>query len=163
MEGLTRFGKVLKHGWQDVAQGWRDLTHRASSALTRFLPRTTDQRDTGGTDFPVWGLLAGEVLERGDAVIVQLELPGLRRGDCEVTVQDGFLRVTGEKQSDREYLGANYHLKERAYGSFERTVQLPSDVDPDSGRAALRDGVLKIEFRKEKKGAARRQHRIEVK
>lgn len=162
MEVLTGFGKALKHGWQDLSHGWRDLTHRAGSALTRFLPRKSGQPDVHGTAFPRWGLLAGEVIERGDAVVVQLELPGIRRGDCELTVQDGFLRVTGEKQSDHEYAGANYYLMERAYGSFERTVELPSDVDPDSGRAKLQDGVLKVEFRK-RKGRAARQHRITVK
>jgi HSP20 family protein len=166
MQALTTFGKALQHGWHDLALGWRDLTRRAGTALTRFRPRKSDgthkQRDVHGLVFPSWGLLAGEVIEHGNTVVVQLELPGIRKQDCEITFQDGFLRVSGERQSEQEYLGASYYLMERAYGSFERTVELPHSVDPDSGTASLRDGVLRVEFTK-KKGAATRRHQIAVK
>lgn len=167
MQALTSFGKALRHGWHDLALGWRDLAQRAGSALTRFRPRKRDekhqeQRDVHGLAFPSWGLLAGEVIEHGNAVVVQLELPGIRKEDCEITVQDGLLRIAGEKQSDKQYLGGSYYLMERAYGSFERMVELPDSVDPDSGTATLRDGVLRVEFRKNK-GAVSRRHQIAVK
>lgn len=160
MEVLKDLGNAFRHGWQDVSEGWRDLTQRASSAMTRFLPRKSEPGDQAPS-FPRWGLLAGEVVDRGDSVVVQLELPGIERDDCELTVMDGYLRISGEKHSLREQETASYYLMERAYGGFQRTIRLPADVDPDSAGATLRNGVLKVELKK-KKGAVGRRRLVEV-
>ena len=50
---------------------------------------------------------------------------------------------------DREYGGDSFYVMQRAYGSFERHIPLPVDVDADSSRATLRDGVLKVELKKQ--------------
>ena len=160
MEVLKDLGNAFRHGWQDVSEGWRDLTQRTSSALTRFLPRRSEP-DEQTPSFPRWGLLAGEVVDRGDSVVVQLELPGIERDDCELSVMDGYLRISGEKHSTREHASGSYYLMERAYGGFQRTVRLPADVEPDSAKATLRNGVLKVELKK-KKGAVARRRVIEV-
>lgn len=162
MEALKDFGTALRHGWQEAWEGWRELTQRAGSALTRFIPRKSEQHAQQAMSFPGWGLLAGEIIDRGNVVVVQLELPGIRRADCQVSVRDGYLRVSGERGWDREYGGASYYLTERTYGAFERTLRLPPGVDPDSAHAQLRDGVLTVELRK-RKGAETRRHSIPVK
>ena len=161
MEVLKDLGNAFHRGWQDLSEGWRDLVQRGSSALTRFMPRK-DEVHTGQTPaFLRWGMLAGEVVDRGDTVVVQVELPGVGRDDCQLTLMDDYLRIRGERRSEREHLGASYYLMERAYGGFERAVRLPPEIDPDSARARLRDGVLRVEFKK-KKGAASHRRRIEV-
>jgi HSP20 family protein len=160
MEVLKDLGSAFQRGWQDLAEGWRDIVQRGSSALTRFFPRK-DAQPTQALSFPRWGMLAGEVVDRGSSVVVQVELPGVERDDCQVTVQDGYLRIRGERRSEREHLGASYYLMERAYGSFERAVRLPPEVDEGSADARLRDGVLRVEFKK-KKGAASQRRRIDV-
>lgn len=160
MEVLKDLGATVRHGWQDLAENWRGLVHRGSSALTRFLPRPTgDSR--GAVSPPQWAMLAGEVVDRGSSVVVQLELPGVRREDCKVTIEDGCLRVEGERRSEREQAGASYWLMERAYGGFTRVVSLPPEADPGSARAELRDGVLKVELKK-KEGAVARRHQVQV-
>jgi len=162
MEVLRNLGETFRHRWSELSEGWRDLLHRGSSAITRFFPRPAESGDRAdAVSFPQWGLLPGEVIDHGDAVIVQVELPGVRREDCEVSIEDGVLRVRGEKHSERAYAGATYRLMERAYGSFTRSVVLPPQADPDSARAELREGVLKVELKK-KPGAADRRHRIDV-
>lgn len=170
MEVLRNIGETVRHGWQDITEGWRHLVNRASSGITRFFPRDAGLQggeqqagaDAGdGLAFPRWGLLAGEVIDHGNAVIVQIELPGVRREDCQVSIEDGQLRVDGEKHWEREYAGASYRLMERAYGGFRRTVALPPEADPDSATAVLRDGVLKIELKK-KPGSTARRHQVQV-
>jgi hypothetical protein len=54
-----------------------------------------------------------------------------------------------------------FYLMERAYGGFQRTVRLPTDVDPDSAKAMLRNGVLKVELKK-RRGEGARRRLIEV-
>jgi len=170
MEVLRNIGETVRHGWQDITEGWRHLVNRASSGITRFFPRDAgapggEQQDGSepgtGLSFPRWGLLAGEVIDHGNSVIVQIELPGVQREDCDVFIEDGQLRVEGEKHWAREYAGASYRLMERAYGGFRRSVALPAEADPDSAQAVLRDGVLKIELKK-KPGFATRRHRVQV-
>ena len=160
MEVLKDLGSAFQRGWQDLSEGWRDIVQRGSSALTRFFPGK-DAQPTQALSFPRWGMLAGEVADRGNSVVVQVELPGVERDDCQVTVQDGYLRIRGERRSEREHLGASYYLMERAYGSFERAVRLPPEVDEGSAHARLRDGVLRVEFKK-KKGAASQRRRVEI-
>jgi HSP20 family protein len=161
MEVLKNLGDTVRHGWQDLAENWRELINRGSSALTHFLPRPAEEpRDPGG-GFPRWAMVAGEVMDHKDSIIVRLELPGVRREDCKVSVVDGHLRVEGEKRVEHEYSGASYRMMQRAYGSFVRTVALPREAAPETANAELRDGVLKIEFRKQP-GAAPQRHNIEV-
>jgi HSP20 family protein len=65
-----------------------------------------------------------------------------------VTVEGNVLRVRGEKRRDREHVARDYYLMERAYGSFERAVELPPSVDGDRARATFRNGVLTVELPK---------------
>ena len=157
---LKELGKGVNRAWENVAEGWRELVGRSSSALTRFIPRRIDPAKGGSiATFPQWGMLAGEVLETGESIVVKVELPGISRTDCDVRVEDGALIIRGEKFADREHIGKCFYLMERAYGSFERTVALPASADPDSAKAWYRDGVLTVELAK--KHAASR-HRVRV-
>jgi HSP20 family protein len=163
MEVLRNLGDTVRNSWQDLAENWRDLINRSSSALTRFIPRhMADAAETSSTlTFPRWAMLAGEVIDHKDSIIIQLELPGVKREDCKVSVVDGHLSVEGERHTEHEYAGATYRMMQRAYGGFKRTVLLPPEADPDSAHAELRDGVLKVELKK-KPGANTQRHRVEV-
>lgn len=160
---LRELGRGLNRAWENVAEGWRELVNRSSTALTRFFPHRADagpaESGQAASAFPRWGLLAGEVVDTGEAVVVTIEVPGISREDCDVRVEeDGTLRIRGEKRYDREHVGESYYLMERAYGSFERVIPLPAAVDADSAKATYRDGVLKIELAKKE-----RRRRINVK
>jgi HSP20 family protein len=161
MEVLKNLGDTVRHGWHDLADNWRDLVDRGSSALTRFFPRQTADEAGSALAFPRWGMLAGEVIDQKNEIIVQLELPGVRKEDCKVSVVDGYLCVEGEKRTTHEHTGSSYRMMQRAYGAFRRTVQLPPEADADSAHAELRDGVLKVALKK-KPGVAPQRHRVGI-
>ena len=81
------------------------------------------------------------VFERGDRLVVSVDLPGIRREDVEVDIDDRAITVRGE----RRQIGARADMQaECSYGRFMRTVPLPEGADAGAARAAMRDGVLEI-------------------
>ena len=152
-------GRGLSRAWENVAEGWRELAGRSSNALTRFFPRKDDAARSGSgavVDFPRWGLLAGDVKETGRSIVVQVEIPGVERDDCDVWIENSTLFIRGEKRVDREHVGDTYYAMERAYGSFQRAIPLPRNIDSDAANASYRNGVLTVEIPKTGAGGARR-------
>lgn len=72
----------------------------------------------------------------------------MEKKDCRITVEDGVLYLSGEKRYERDTHDSTYHVMERAYGAFQRTIPLPRNVDADNAEASYRDGVLSIRLRK---------------
>ena len=65
-------------------------------------------------------------------------------GDLDIDVDGNVLRIRGEKRSGATQQRRQYHLMERAYGHFERSISLPHGVDPDKAEVSYRDGVLTV-------------------
>jgi len=87
---------------------------------------------------------AVDVYTDKDAIKVKAELPGVKKEDIEVSVLDNVLTVRGSKKEDREIKEEDYHLSERAFGEFERRIELPVKVDAAKVEAKFKDGVLEI-------------------
>jgi len=85
-----------------------------------------------------------DVKETDKAVEVEAELPGVDEKDVQVTFEDGVLTIKGEKKTQKEESKAGYRVSERSYGSFVRTLDLPSGIDADKISADCAKGVLKI-------------------
>jgi len=85
-----------------------------------------------------------EVLEKEDRYVVKAELPGLKEEDVGVSVCDDTLTIRGEKKTEHEVKEDEYHWSERSYGSFLRTIRLPSNVDADKIEATYEEGILEI-------------------
>jgi HSP20 family protein len=100
------------------------------------------------------------VAETDKEIEVTAELPGLQESDVQVNVDNDILTVKGEKKAEKEEKDKNYHMVERSYGSFSRSLQLPSGVDADRIKATLSNGVLKVVI---PKPAATSAKKIEVK
>ena len=79
---------------------------------------------------------------------IAAELPGVADNDVEVSLSDGVLTIKGEKKTKKEDQDKGYHLMERSYGSFLRSLAIPHDVDPDKVSASFDDGVLKVTLQK---------------
>jgi HSP20 family protein len=161
MSTLDQLKGQLGRAWETVAEGWQHLRSSAADALTRFTPvRGRDTVETAGDLVALqsahWALLAAEVRESDDAVVVRIEIPGMDSNGFDVSVVDGALVVRGEKQVERESRQGRYHLMECAYGSFERRVPLPVDVDPARAAARYRSGVLQVTLPKHRRYRARR-------
>lgn len=85
-----------------------------------------------------------DVIETDDEVIVEAELPGVKKEDVSVTITDNVLTIKGEKRREREEKAGSYHRVERAYGSFQRSFTLPATVQADKAKATFKDGVLRV-------------------
>lgn len=85
-----------------------------------------------------------DVSETDDAIEITAELPGVEEKDVEVTVSEGMLTIRGEKKAEKEEKKKDYHLIERSYGSFRRSVTLPAGIDADRVKASFDKGVLKV-------------------
>jgi HSP20 family protein len=103
---------------------------------------------------------AVEVFERGDQLVIRADLPGLKREDVQVEVQDNALVLSGERRSEHEENQQGLYRSERSYGSFCRTIPLPEGVSPDDVRGSFKDGVLEITMPKPKQ--QQRGRRIEL-
>jgi len=101
-----------------------------------------------------------DISETDKDIEITAELPGLEEKDVQVNVADGVLTIKGEKKAEKEEKEKNYHRIERSYGSFYRSLQLPSGVNADAIKATLKNGVLKVTV---SKPAAAQPKKIEVK
>jgi HSP20 family protein len=87
---------------------------------------------------------AVDVKESAEAVVVKAEVPGMDAKDINIAVTGEVLTIKGEKKSEREEKEENYHLVERTYGSFSRSLVLPAAVDLDRIEAKYDQGVLTV-------------------
>lgn len=98
-----------------------------------------------------------DVSETDNAVEVKLDLPGVQTEDIDVEAHAGVLTVRGERKSEEreEDEKRNFHRLERRYGSFARTVTLPTEVRDEEAVAEFKDGVLTIVLPKVEEAKAR--------
>jgi HSP20 family protein len=141
-------GRELNRAWESLAEGWRELLSRSGDALTHFARDKDDDQQTALARFPHWSLLAGEVEETAQDVMVRVEVPGMKKEDCSITIEGTTLKLSGEKHIERETHDSTYHVMERAYGAFQRSIPLPRNVDIDRAEASYSDGVLTVRLPK---------------
>ncbi|MDH4234024.1 MAG: Hsp20/alpha crystallin family protein [Gallionella sp.] len=144
-------GREFGRTWENLSDGWRELLGSSKDALTHFSlnHRSEAQPESRAlAAFPRWGLLAGEVEETGKEIVVRVEVPGMEKEDCRITIEGNVLYLSGEKHFNRETHDSTYHVMERAYGAFQRSIPLPRNVDVDKAEASYKNGVLSIRLPK---------------
>jgi len=85
-----------------------------------------------------------DVLERDGKLVVRADLPGLKREDIEVKVEDDMLVIRGKREEKEEVKEGDYYRLERKSGEFSRAIRLPDGVDPATVEASYADGVLEV-------------------
>jgi HSP20 family protein len=85
-----------------------------------------------------------DVAETKDDIVVKAEVPGMDPKDVEISLSNGVLTIKGEKKHEREEKEEDYHLIERSYGAFTRSVQLPAEVQSNKVNASYKNGILKV-------------------
>ena len=138
--------------WKRLAEGWRQLSARASHALTYFSPTRADEPAENAR----WGILAADVEERDDSFVVELEAPGLAKEEIDVTVEDQRLIVTGTKRYESDRKEGSMRITERAFGSFQRVIPLPAKVTAENAEATYKLGVLTLKLPKALPPSARK-------
>jgi len=107
-----------------------------------------------------------DVYETEKAFMMDIEIPGMKKDDLKIRVEDDFLNITGEKRFEKDVSDKKhkYRRMERAYGSFQRSFELPPGVDASQIEAKYDNGVLKVSVPKPP-GLDEREHgrNIEIK
>jgi len=89
-----------------------------------------------------------DLLEEKDALIAKIEVPGIKKEDLSITVENETLTVKGSFKTAEEVKEKDYYFAERATGGFLRTIPLPTKVQPEKVAATLHDGLLEIRLPK---------------
>lgn len=100
-----------------------------------------------------------EMFEKEDRYIVKAELPGLKEEDIDVSIVGETLTIKGERNSETEVKEDEYYCCERSYGSFFRSIAIPSTIDTKKIEASYDDGVLEISL---PKAAAVKTEKVKV-
>ena len=103
-----------------------------------------------------------DVIERDDAYEITAEMPGMTEEDIEVSLVNGTISISGEKREDTTDQSADRYVRERRFGSFERSLALPDDVRADKIQANYTKGVLHVTLPKDR-DAQSAKRRIDVK
>jgi HSP20 family protein len=171
------FQDELKHGSNVMTSllpslwGRSDDDNKSLSSLQREIDKVFEDfgRGFGMTPFPRFAEPANrmvspsmDVKETDKTFELTAELPGVSEKDVEVTIADNMLTIRGEKKAEKKEEKDDYHMVERTYGSFQRTLRLPFDAKAEDVDAQFKDGVLKVILTKPPEVAAKTQ-KVEIK
>jgi HSP20 family protein len=147
----------------------REMTRRGERDLTTFereMDRLFEDFFRGRNLAPFgesWGTFSPsvDVVESENEIKVSAELPGMSDEDIDVSLDRGMLTIRGEKTEEQKEERENYYRAERTYGSFQRSIPLPTAVKEDQVEAVFQNGVLTITLPKAE--VTEGQHKIQVK
>ena len=133
--------------WDDPIALVKKVSDEVDQLFARFIGRPIATKSGEGGQPGKW-MPPVEILQRGDQLVICIDLPGISRESIEVEIQRDRVIVEGDrKEAPQPDDAPGFRRSERIYGPFHRTVPLPEGVDPDSAQAAMRDGVLEITLR----------------
>ncbi|HVS03382.1 MAG TPA: Hsp20/alpha crystallin family protein [Thermoanaerobaculia bacterium] len=129
-----RFGRLFEDAFNDML---RPLGEAEGVASRAWLPSV-------------------DIRETDEALTLLVDLPGMKKEDVNLTLENNVLTLNGERKFADEKKNENYHRIERAYGSFTRSFTLPQNVQPERVEANFHDGVLEIMLPKAEESKPRR-------
>jgi len=103
--------------------------------------------ETAESGNPVWAPHV-DIKENAESIVVHAEVPGMKKEDFKIAMNDGVLSISGEKRSEDKIEGENCHRLERVFGRFQRSFYIPIEVDETKIKAAYNDGVLTVSLPK---------------
>jgi len=125
-----------------VAARWDDLD-RLFRELSSDFPFMTARLPVANGQSRAW-FPPLNIHEADGKLVVEAEIPGVDPKEIEITVEGNVLTLSGEKKEESQQKEKNYHYTERRFGSFQRSVELPVEVDPDNVTAEYTGGILKV-------------------
>jgi HSP20 family protein len=149
MSTLGHLRSGFSRALDSISEGWNELVERTGSALTRFhLPRSGSgvetPEDRVARDGVRWGVLAAKISVDDESAHVAMEVPGMNKDCFDIQLVNDVLVIRGEKKVERESSSGRYYVMERAYGRFERAIELPVAVSDSDVKAQYKRGVLRI-------------------
>lgn len=138
--------------WHELTGPWDPW--REMERLQEEVSRAFGARGRAGRDYPPVNVWSDD-----EAVVVTAEVPGIDPADLDISVVNDTLTVRGARKAEELKEGERYHRRERGFGDFVRTVQLPFRIDGDHVEAKVNQGVLVVHL---PRAAEDRRRRIEV-
>lgn len=97
-----------------------------------------------------------DLVEKDDEFVVQASIPGIDPEDMEIVYTNGMLTLKGEVKETKETEEGQYHMRERRFGEFRRSLSLPTAVDDDNIEASYHNGILTLRLPKAEEAKPRR-------
>ena len=139
---MRRWSEDMDRLFQDF--GFGQLGFGASPF--RELGALGNRIGSGQNDVSDWSPQV-EAFRRGDKFVVRADLPGMKKDDVKVEVEDNVLTISGERNDEHEENREGFYRSERSYGQFYRAIPLPEGVNADQCDATFKDGVLEVSLK----------------
>jgi HSP20 family protein len=139
---------ITRRNVWDPIQELNELQNRVNTIFGRTLLRPENGEES--LTLADW-VPAVDISEDEKEFAIKAELPGLKREEVKVTVEDGVLSISGERKTEQEEKNKKFHRVERSYGSFLRSFTLPEGADTSKVNAEFADGVLNVRLAKSPK------------
>ncbi len=139
--------------FEDLEDFQREMNHLFDVGLRR--PLKVSNEDA------LW-VPTVDIVDEKDQIKVKADLPGMKKEEIEVNLENDVLSIKGEKKEEKEIKERDFIRSERYYGAFHRAFSLPSSVDAVKVNAVYKDGVLEITLPK-KEGAKSKQIKVDIK
>jgi HSP20 family protein len=123
-----------------------------SNQLNRLFGRTSARSDADNGMLRVadWAPSV-DISETDSAYLIKGAIPGVKKEDVKVTIQDGMITIQGERKQEKEEKGKKFHRVECSYGNFMRSFQVPDDADENKVKAEFKDGMINVTLLKSAK------------
>jgi HSP20 family protein len=148
LSGISAFSSVFQRWNDEMDRLFEDFGFGRSSR-------------TGRQSVGAWAPQI-EVFQRGNDLVVRADLPGLRKEDIQVDINDDVLTIQGERKQEHEEEREGWYRNERSYGGFYRAVPLPEGTIGDSAKASFKNGVLEVVLQTPPRDVSRGR-RLEIK
>src|SRR5437762_14201244 len=135
----------------DPFRDLRALQDEVNRLFTGNMARFDDEGIARGSWNP-----SVDIYENKDQIVLEAELPGMKREDFDLSVENNVITLRGERHFEKKDEADNYHRVERAYGSFTRSFTLPNTVSAEGANAEYQNGVLRVTLPKKEESKARR-------
>lgn len=123
-----------------------------SSRLNRIFGRTPARSESDNEMLAVADWMPSvDISETDTAYLIRGEIPGVKKEDVKVTIQEGMLTIQGERKQEKEEKGKRFHRVECCYGNFVRSFRVPDDADESAVKAEFKDGMLNVTLPKSAK------------
>jgi HSP20 family protein len=129
----------------------RSLQDEMTRLFVGAVPRGNGEQMASGSWIP-----SVDIYEDQDKLVLEADLPGLKRRDFEISVENNVITLKGERKFEKKVEGDNYHRVERSYGSFSRSFTLPQTVTADGATAEFENGILHVTLPKREETKARK-------
>lgn len=159
---MQRMAEDMERFMEEFGLGRSGLRSSLTAGMTPGMaPGLTPRANGTGMGLSTAWSPQVEVRQRGDHIVVRADLPGVKREDVQIDVENDMLTIRGERREERQDEREGFVRSERMYGHFSRTIPLPEGVDPDRCEATFKDGVLEIDIPAPEQ-SQRRGRRIEI-